>query len=57
MLQNYGRQVIADYTEKLGPRTHPNLICPTCFGEIAHPFNTVIVTFLEYLQKANNKPR
>ena len=50
-------QVTTGYIEECGPKTHPNLICPTRFGEVAYPFNTVIVAPLEHLQKANNQPR
>jgi hypothetical protein len=37
--------------------THPYLIRPTGFGQVSHPFDTVIVAFLKYFQKPHNQPR
>ena len=45
------------HTKEHSPKTHPNLICPTGFGEIAHPFDAVIVASFEHPQKANNQAR
>ena len=37
--------------------THPYLIGPASFGQVSHPFNTVIVTLFKYFQKPHNQPR
>lgn len=37
--------------------THPNLIIPTSFRKISHPFYTSVVARLKNLQEAYNEPR
>lgn len=37
--------------------THPYLIGPARFGQVSHPFDTVIVALFKYFQKPHNQPR
>jgi hypothetical protein len=37
--------------------THPYLIGPAGFGQISHPFDTVIVALFKHFQKPHNQPR
>jgi len=36
---------------------HPYLICSAGLGQISHPFDTMVVTLFEYLQKAHDQTR
>lgn len=37
--------------------THPYLIGSAGFGQVSHPFDTVIVALFKYFQKSHNQPR
>jgi hypothetical protein len=37
--------------------THPYLIGPAGFGQVSHPFDTVIIALFKYFQKPHNQPR
>jgi hypothetical protein len=37
--------------------THPYLIGSAGFGQVSHPFDTVIVALFKYFQKPHNQPR
>jgi len=36
---------------------HPYLICPARLGQISHPFDTMVATLFEHLQKPHDQPR